>query len=114
MIFVLSVLLTYFICLPGLYVILRLRLGANVLEVIAGGFFLGFALVVLLYEALSWYLPVPIIDYLLWSGSTVALIVGIRELNIGSVSQYGLLATTFRCSSSGSPCYSCSFLLSAI
>ena len=81
MIFVLSVLLTYFICLPGLYVILRLRLGANVLEVIAGGFFLGFALVVLLYEALSWYLPVPIIDYLLWSGSTVALIVGIRELN---------------------------------
>src|SRR6516225_4551084 len=62
MVFVFSVITTYLITIPGMYLLFRLRLASSIVEGVAAGFFLGFGLVVLVCLALSRFLPIYYAD----------------------------------------------------
>lgn len=64
MLFVFSVILAFFLTIPGVYLILRARLASSLIELLASGFFFGFSLVVLAYLGLSRCFPVYVVDSL--------------------------------------------------
>lgn len=80
MLFLCSVAIVLLLTTPGIYLILRSRLAASVLEAVASGFFLGFGLVVLAYLGLSGFAPVRINDAIVIAVAFTCLVLVHMEL----------------------------------
>lgn len=64
MMFLLSLLLSVLVTVPGIYLIARTKLASSIAEMFATGFFLGYSILPLAYLGLSQVIPIAIIDWL--------------------------------------------------
>jgi len=78
--FAATVFACYFIAIPGIYLLVRARLGASVVEAISTGFFFGFGLSVVFYLTLGRFFPIVRLDGLACILSVVALVLLMIEL----------------------------------
>src|SRR5882757_8108143 len=77
--FAATVFACYFISIPGIYLLVRARLGASIIEVVSAGFFFGVGLSVVFYLALARFFPILWLDGLTCILAIAALVWLIAE-----------------------------------
>lgn len=80
MTFLMSLALSFFITVPGIYLLARAKLATSIFELVSTGFFFGFSMLPLVLLGLSKVLPISLIDFLWFAASAVCLNFVIKEV----------------------------------
>lgn len=79
--FLLTALLTYFLTIPGIYLVKRARLASSITETVSSGFFFGLGLSVIFLLTLSRFLPSVVALYFLVATCALSLFFLCREFS---------------------------------